>query len=101
MLSAWMAEKGPHCTIKIGLWQDSGRNEAPAWGIFLGGAIRHITNALQEQYDQAAPDFSAAILESLHGERGDPTSGIQGASAMGSGNRSNNPFKSNPLYGPA
>ena len=30
MLSAWIAEKGQHCTIKIGFWQDNGREEPSA-----------------------------------------------------------------------
>lgn len=26
MLSAWIAEKEQHCTIRIGFWQDNGRD---------------------------------------------------------------------------
>ena len=85
MLSAWIAERGQHCTIKIGLWQDNGREEAPAWGIFLADTIRHIANALQEQYGQSPPDTIAAILESLHDELGDPTSDVKGVFSPGHG----------------
>ena len=85
MLSAWIAERGQHCTIKIGLWQDNGREEAPAWGIFLADTIRHIANALQEEYGQSAPDTIAAILESLHNELGDPTFDVKGVFSPGHG----------------
>ena len=85
MLSAWIAEQGQHCTINIGLWQDNGRDEAPAWGIFLADTIRQIANALQGQYGQPAPDTIAAILESLHNELGDPTSDVQGGFSPGHG----------------
>ncbi|WP_282277588.1 DUF5076 domain-containing protein [Stenotrophomonas sp. PS02297] len=85
MLSAWIAEHGQHCTINIGLWQDNGREEAPAWGIFLADTIRHIANALQEQYGQSAPDTIAAILESLHDELGNPTFDAKGAFSHGHG----------------
>ena len=85
MLSAWIAEKGQHCTIKIGFWQDNGREEAPAWGIFLADTVRHIANALEEQYGKSAPDTIAAILEALHDELGDPTSDVHGGFSHGHG----------------
>jgi len=79
VISAWIAEKGLHCSLKIGMWQENGRNEAPAWGILLADAIRHIANALQEEYGQSAPDSIAAIMASLHDELGEPTSAAKGA----------------------
>ncbi|UYB52747.1 DUF5076 domain-containing protein [Xanthomonas sp. AM6] len=85
MLSAWIAERGQHCTIKIGLWRDNGREEAPAWGIFLADTIRHIANALQEEHGQSAPDTIAAILKSLHNELDVPTSDVKGAFSHGHG----------------
>ncbi|MBD9537441.1 DUF5076 domain-containing protein [Stenotrophomonas sp. STM01] len=85
MLSAWIAEQGQHCAIKVGLWQDSGRDEAPAWGIFLADTIRHIANALQEQYGQPASDTISAIMESLHDELSDPTSDAKGSFSHGHG----------------
>jgi hypothetical protein len=85
MLSAWIAERGQHCTIKIGLWHDTGREEPPAWGIFLADTIRHIANALEEQYGHSSPDTIAAILESLHNELDDPTSHVKGVFSHGHG----------------
>lgn len=85
MLSAWIAEKGQHCTINIGLWQGNGREEAPAWGIFLADTIRHIANALQEQYGQPTADSIAAMLESLHDELSGPTSSVHGGFHHGHG----------------
>ncbi|NDK40003.1 DUF5076 domain-containing protein [Pseudoxanthomonas gei] len=85
MLSAWIAEQGQHCSIKIGFWQDNGRDEQQAWGIFLADTIRHIANALQENYGKPFPDTVAAILKSLHDEIGDPTSDVQGSFSPGHG----------------
>lgn len=85
MLSAWIAERGQHCTIKIGLWQDNGREEAPAWGIFLADTIRHIADALQEKYGKPTPESIAAIMEALHDELDDPTSPTRGNFAHGHG----------------
>ena len=78
MISGWIAERGQHCTINIGMWQDNGKDEPHAWGIFLADTIRHISNAFQERYGAPAPDTLAAILESLHEELGDPTSSATG-----------------------
>jgi hypothetical protein len=72
MLSRWLVAR-------------QGRDEAPAWGIFLADTIRHIANALQEEYGQSAPDTIAAILEALHDELGDPTSDVKGAFSHGHG----------------
>jgi hypothetical protein len=43
---------------------------------FLADTIRHIANALEEQYGHSKPDTIAAILESLHNELDDPTSHV-------------------------
>ncbi len=78
MISAWIAEKGLHCTLNIGMWQENGTDESPAWGILLADAIRHIANAMREEYGHAPPDTIAAILESLHSELANPTSETEG-----------------------
>jgi Domain of unknown function (DUF5076) len=78
MLSAWIAEQGLHCSINVGMWQDNGRNEAPAWGILLADTVRHIARALEEQYGKNSTDTIAAILKSLNDELVDPTSKMQG-----------------------
>jgi hypothetical protein len=78
MLSAWIAERGQHCTINIGLWKDQGRDEAPIWGMFLADTIRHIANALQENYGQPVTETISTILAALQEELGEPTSTITG-----------------------
>ena len=78
MLSAWIAEKGLHCSLNIGMWEASGRPEAPAWGILLADAVRHVAAALEEQHGHAAPDTVSEILRALHEELGEPTSSVEG-----------------------
>lgn len=85
MLSAWIAERGQHCSIKIGMWHEMGRDESRAWGIFLADTVRHIANALQEHQGTSAPDAISAILEAMHGELSDPTSPATGAFTPGHG----------------
>ena len=83
LLSAWIAEKGQHTTLTLGFWQDRGHDEPAAWGIFLADTIRHLANAMQEQYGKATPDTIAGVLESVHKELGDPTSKVRGEFAHG------------------
>jgi hypothetical protein len=85
MLSAWIAEQGQHCSIKIGFWQDNGHDETSAWGIFLADTIRHIANAFQEHYGKPAPNTISAILASLHNELDNPTSAAHGTFSPGHG----------------
>lgn len=83
MFSAWIAEKGLHCSLNIGMWTKNGRSEVPAWGLLFADAIRHVANAVQEEYGRSAPDTVAAILESLHSELSDPTSALKGTFVHG------------------
>ena len=83
MLSAWIAERGQHCTINVGMWHDSGKDEPHAWGIFLADTVRHIANALQEKHGLSAPDTLESILESIHEELSHPTSAVSGGFSPG------------------
>ncbi len=74
MLSAWIAENGLHCALKIGMWKEQGSNESRAWGILLADAVRHISNALQEQYGAPATETAGAIVAALSAELEEPTS---------------------------
>ena len=73
LLSAWAAERGLHCTMNIGMWHDSGRDEPTAWGILLSGVARHIVNGLNPA------DTLADIRQAFDRELGDPTSDVEGA----------------------
>jgi len=78
MLSAWIAEKGLHCTLNIGMWQADGRDEARAWGVLLADVARHIGNALHEKTGVDAGSAVNAVVKSLLDEVGDPTSTAHG-----------------------
>jgi len=32
MLSAWIAERGLHCTLNVGMWHEAGHDKPKAWG---------------------------------------------------------------------
>lgn len=83
MLSAWIAERGQHCTIKIGFWEDNGRDEPLGWGIFLSDTLRHIANAYEERYGHDAADSIAKMLDHMHKELADPSSPAVGSFSAG------------------
>jgi hypothetical protein len=78
MLSAWVAEQGLHCSMKVGMWQAEGRNEPDAWGILLADVVRHLASALQSELGTNAADSVEQIVESLLQELNAPTSEASG-----------------------
>ena len=78
MLSAWIAEKGLHCTINVGFWRAQERQEPAAWGILIADVMRHIANALRDQQGVAVDATMEQLLESLHRELDEPTSAASG-----------------------
>ena len=78
MLSAWVAERGLHCTMNVGMWSSNGVNEPVAWGKLLADVARHIRNAVGEQSGANAGETVDAIVNSFLEELGAPTSGVSG-----------------------
>lgn len=57
MLRVWIAEKKLHCSLKVGMYQESMQiPEEVAWGTILADVARHLANALHDGYghDRAA-----------------------------------------------
>jgi Domain of unknown function (DUF5076) len=78
MLSAWIAEKGLHCTLNIGFFEANGRDEPGSWGLLLADLIRHIGNARQEEHGIEADHTVRAVLQALEAEMEHPTSPTTG-----------------------
>lgn len=83
MLSAWIAENGLHCSIKVGMWQAQGHDEAKAWGILLADVVRHISSAIQEERGVPAADTADTIMQALAAEFEEPTSAATGGFSPG------------------
>ena len=83
MLSAWVAEKGLHCSMNVGMWQESGQNEPRAWGILLADVVRHLANAIQEEYGEPSDETAELIVQSLLREFEEPTSNATGGFSPG------------------
>mgnify|MGYP003382056427 CR=1 FL=1 len=51
MLRVWIAEKKLHCSMKVGMYQETMKvPEEVAWGTILADVARHLANALHEGY---------------------------------------------------
>ena len=47
MIRAWIANRGLHCSLRIGAWeQNPGVREDHAWGILLADVVKHVADAL-------------------------------------------------------
>jgi hypothetical protein len=80
MASVWIAEKGLHCSLNIGIYEDNPNiGETKAWGILLADIARHVSSGVAESRGQVEV---AALLEQLRDafldELSSPTSNVTG-----------------------
>jgi hypothetical protein len=79
MLRAWIAEGGLHCSMKVGMYQESTNiREARAWGIILADVTRHVAMALESGYSADRDKTVRDIRDSYLKELGKPTSNATG-----------------------
>jgi len=83
MLRVWIAEQGLHCSLKVGMYQETKDvSETKAWGIILADAAKHIANALQSAYSIDRTASLKAIRDSFVEELASPTSEAKGGFAQ-------------------
>lgn len=78
MLRAWIAERGLHCSLKVGMYVEQGIDEERAWGIMLADVARHVSRALHREYGHVEADSIRRIRDSMLEELGEPTSEATG-----------------------
>ena len=80
MLRAWIAERGLHCTIHVGMWEDqrSTIREERAWGRLLSDVVRHIANAMNEAYGDPVERTKTEIVRAMLDELEMPSSEAKG-----------------------
>ena len=81
MARVWIAEKGLHCTLNIGMYAaNSAMDERKAWGIVLADLARHVSNGLADTYPGTRPaDNLTDVLKALLDELAKPSSEMAGA----------------------
>jgi hypothetical protein len=78
MISTWIAEKGLHSTLNIGMWHAQGKSESAAWGILLADLIRHIGNAIEQERGTDRETTIKEVVDALLHEIDEPTSRVEG-----------------------
>ena len=79
MLRVWVAQRQLHCSIKVGMYHDSGKvSEEKAWGILLADVARHIANAMEERNSKDAGLMLRQIANHFMKELKFPTSDLDG-----------------------
>jgi hypothetical protein len=79
MLRAWIANKGLHISLNIGVWRKQGISEERAWGIMLADVIRHVANSIHESESLDREETIRAIKRQLDAELDEPTSPHRGS----------------------
>ena len=78
MIRPWIANKGLHISLNIGVWKEHGVSEEKAWGILLADVIRHVANAMRESERLDREDTIRTIKRQLDAELDQPTSPHRG-----------------------
>jgi hypothetical protein len=70
MARVWIAEQQLHCSIKVGMYQDTMNiSEGFAWGVILADIARHVAAAMVTSYsaDEASTirEIEASFLDEL------------------------------------
>jgi len=79
MLRVWVAERGLHCSIKVGMYRETMNiTEEKAWGTILADIARHIARALESGYSMDATRVLDKIRENFEEELANPTSELRG-----------------------
>ena len=79
MLRLWAANSKLNVSINIGCYEESGYDEAKAWGIIISDFTRHVARALAQRHGKNEEQEMAKIRDSFLAEIRMPTSGIDGA----------------------
>lgn len=79
MLRVWIAEQKLHCSMKVGMYQETlNIPEETAWGTILADIARHVANALESGYSTSAAESLQKIRDRFIKELGAPTSEARG-----------------------
>lgn len=80
MLRVWVAERGLHCSMKVGMYEENGPHpEDRAWGIILADAAKHLADALASLGIRDRETALQEIARSFASEVQNPTSESEGS----------------------
>lgn len=69
MLRVWIAERGLHCSMKMGMYEESMKvSEETTWARILADVARHLANALEEAYRRNSKESLEQIRKAFNEE---------------------------------
>ena len=74
----WIAERGLHCSLKVGMYREMDIHEERAWGILLADISRHVANAFSSEFGADVATTLEVIRQSYLEELARPTSLAKG-----------------------
>lgn len=79
MIRVWIAERGLHASLKVGLYEDRpGIREERAWGRILADVAQHVADALVTSQGMDPHEAIEAIKAAFNEELQEPSSGRSG-----------------------
>jgi Domain of unknown function (DUF5076) len=79
MLRVWIAERGLHCSMKVGMYLERVPiSEEKAWGILLADVTLHLASALEQGYSRNRFEVIQKVQLSYLEELSKPTSSVEG-----------------------
>ncbi|WP_223620516.1 DUF5076 domain-containing protein [Lysobacter sp. ESA13C] len=79
MLRVWIAKKGLHCSMKVGMYEETmSIPEEKAWGMILADIARHLADALEVGYGRSHDVALLAICKRFNEEMAKPTTKVKG-----------------------
>jgi len=78
MLRVWIAQKGLHCSLRVGYYEGRKVREERAWGIMLADVSLHIARAIAQSLGRDERTALAEVIKNMHDELDRPTSAVTG-----------------------
>ncbi len=79
LLRVWVAERGLHCSMKIGVYEENGPlPEDTAWGVILADVAKHVADALSKEGVRNRDTALSEISRSFAAELQQPTAATGG-----------------------
>ena len=78
MLRVWVAQRGLHCSLRMGYYESRKIKEERAWGIMLADISRHVARAVAQKLGRDERVVLSEVLKGMRDELDRPTSPISG-----------------------
>ena len=83
MIRVWIAEKGLHVSLRVGVYDKTDIDELNAWGIILADIIRHLGDAMKQKKNIEIDEVIEEVVNSMLDELEKPTSRTEGTFLAG------------------